>query len=310
LKTRGSGFISILPTLTFVTLFTYLPSAFGAGEACSIVFSDLESQRNAKIAHDSITADLFSGEIIEVRRFNENDNKHALFMVKIRATDPYTGNVRYREAFFKPRVWGDEDGWARTPMEYVGYFLNLRLKMDYVPPTAYRRGLNIEMDGQKFTEGSLLIKASGFRPVASFPNAKFPISHDGIISDNRILNVIMQNQDGHTWNMGTAKHWVDGKEEPIFLDFAGSMRQGTNVSMTNYPAFGNTAPVTKVRASTLLALRQLNKADLQPLVSAGFISDGESNQMLNITKGIVAYFDGLIGQAKQKGKLNEVLLDE
>ncbi|MGZ3653398.1 MAG: hypothetical protein ACXWSC_19690, partial [Bdellovibrionota bacterium] len=124
-------------------------------------------------AHDAITRDLFNGRITSVRRFSQNDNKHGLYVVQIEAVDHVTGEVRQREAFFKPRTWGDEDGWARAPMEYLAYDLNRKLDMDYVPPTAYRRGLHVEADGQVFTEGAFILKAPEFKALAALPGEKF-----------------------------------------------------------------------------------------------------------------------------------------
>jgi hypothetical protein len=202
--------------LFFVLASAETARATASTDACIRVFTPIENIGTAKVAHDSITADLFNGEIIYIERFSENDNKHSLYRVTMQGKDPYTGELRTRDAFFKPRVFGDDGGFARAPMEYVGYFLNRLLEMDYVCPTAYRRGLNIEIDGQKFTEGAFILKAPDFKPLADLPNEKFPVHHDGVISDNRVLNVLLKNQDAHYWNLGLAKHWVDGNRRPVF----------------------------------------------------------------------------------------------
>lgn len=58
--------------------------------------------------------------------------------VRTQLQDPAT--ARRVRAIYKPRVYGDADGWHRTPMEFVAYRLNLLLGLDLVPPTAYRCG--------------------------------------------------------------------------------------------------------------------------------------------------------------------------
>jgi hypothetical protein len=248
------------------------------------------SYANFSEAHKAITHDLFNGEIVTIKRFGENDNKHSLYLVQLKTYDQATGEVRFREAFFKPRVWGDEDGWARSPMEYVAYYLNLKLGMDYVPPTAYRKNLNLSVDGHNFFEGSFILKAPNFRPMASLPSERFASSHDEIISDHRIINVLLQNKDGHYHNLGIGSHWLDGSDHPVFIDWGASLRTGTNVTIDNYPAYGNSALVTHVRKPTLDALRNLTSDDLASLVRDGFISQDEAHKILLRRDEIVSYF--------------------
>lgn len=242
-------------------------------------------------AHQSITHDLYRGEIFEIHPFAENGNQSELLWVKLRSHDPYTGDTRIREALFKPRVWGDGDGWSRTPMEYVAYALNLALGMDYVPPTAYRRDLYIENNGRVFTEGALIFYAPGFRPLAEFAYERFPFAHEAIISDNRVLNVLLQNKDAHYWNLGMARHWVDGRDRPIFIDFGASHRHGTQVTLHHFNAFGNSQPVDRIRPQTLAGLKNLGRSHLDPLVAGGFISHHERDKILRIRQGIIEYFE-------------------
>ncbi|MGZ3739646.1 MAG: hypothetical protein ACXVB9_09755 [Bdellovibrionota bacterium] len=252
-------------------------------------------------AHDAITRDLFNGRITSVRRFSQNDNKHGLYVVQIEAVDHVTGEVRQREAFFKPRTWGDEDGWARAPMEYLAYDLNRKLDMDYVPPTAYRRGLHVEADGQVFTEGAFILKAPEFKALAALPGEKFAAAHDAVISDNRVLNVLMHNQDGHYWNLGSGKHWVDGEAHPVFIDWGASLRPGTKVSLTEYHAYGNSSPVDTVSRKTFEALQRLKAEDFRGMVDSNILSWDEAHQILGRRDGIVAYFKGIQEQEVKLG---------
>ena len=266
------------------------------------VFDDPRHKPSSRSAHDAITADLFNGRIIEFEPFTKDDNKQALFRVKIEAKDPYTGQLRYREAMFKPRVWGDGDGWARAPMEYVGYNVNRLLKMDYVPPVAYRKGLDLKWGEAQFTEGAFIHFSPEYVALAKLKGEAFPVIDEGVISDSRVLNVILQNKDAHNKNLGLGRHWVDGKQRPVFLDFGASLRAGTNVSVTDFPVFGNSKRVTRIRQSTLEALRTMNFESFRKLVEAGLINEGEAWQMDKIRYGVLSHFEALIKKAQDEGR--------
>jgi hypothetical protein len=288
-----------------IGIFLLLLTPGARSSVCSRIVDE-----GSRIAHDAITHDLYFGEIQDVRGFSENDNKQQLYLATVRGFDPLTGQARYRDAFIKPRVWGDGDGFARTPMAYVAYFTNRLLEMDYIPPTAYRKGLSIQMDHETFHEGAVIYRVPGFQTVAALPFERFPADNEAILSDSRVISVLLQNQDAHIKNMGIGQHWVDGSIQPVFIDFDASMRNGTNVSMTDYPAWGNSQPVTKIRRKTFLALKKMSKADLQPLVDANFISENERYQMVAIGGGIVAYFQNLIDKAVARGgSVDEVFIE-
>lgn len=256
-------------------------------------------ENNQSLAHSAITHDLYEGEITSIRRFSENDNRNEIFLVTIKG-DPT------REAIFKPRIFGDIDGWARTPMEYVAYFLNRKLGMDYVPPTAYRKGLNLKFEDKVFTEGSFSFKAPEYKAMSKLENQTFQVSGEEILSDHRVLSVLLENPDGHFKNLGLGRHWVDGVERPVFLDWNACLRPGTDISMTKYTATGNTLPVTKIRQETLDHLKNLSREDFKPIVEVNFITPEEVNRILVRRDEILKYFDDLIKNAKSK---EEVVID-
>jgi len=244
-------------------------------------------------AHGAITSDLFNGKIVSIKRFSENDNRNSIFKVEIKGRDPFTGEIRVREAIFKPRFWGDADGWARTPMEYVAYELNLKLGMDIVPPTAYRKGLNFNMNGIQITEGAFLYKVPEFTPMSKFSTFSYGLSEAAIISDNRVLSVLMQNVDAHANNLGMGRHWVDGKMRPVFIDWSASLRKEANVFMDQYEAFGNSDIVNKIRPSTYESLQKLGPSDFLSMVEAKFITNEEVLAILGRRDKILEYFDEL-----------------
>lgn len=273
-----------------------------ANSLCSELFNDqAKHQKGVFDAHASIAADLYTGRITSVRRFKENDNRNLLFLVTIEAKNPYSGRLRHREAFLKPSIWGDSNGFARAGMEFFAYPFNRLLDMDYVPPAAYRRDLSIDSGGIHLTQGALIFKASEYTPMAAFDQRRYPSAdadyHDAVVSDHRILAVLLQNGDGHYWNMGHAKHWVDGKIRPAFIDWGASLRPGTNATVANYKPYGegNTDPVTRVRVQTLAALKRLTFEDLERYIGE-FISKDEAHGIMANRNAIVSYFENLIAE--------------
>lgn len=62
--------------------------------------------------------------------------------------------------------------------------------------------------------------------------------------------------------------------------------------MRKYPAFRNSEPVSKIRAPTLSALKNLSREKLQELNE--FLSEEEISALLQRRDGIVSYFEKLI----------------
>jgi hypothetical protein len=294
-------------TLCFLIFSSSASKILNAEELCgdlksAQVFDDPHYKVGSASAHAAITADLFGGEIIELRPFSENNNQQALFRVKIRARDPYSGQIRYRDAMFKPRVWGDAGGFARAPMEYVAYSLNRMLEMDYVPPTAYRKGLNLEWGGQKFTEGAFIHFSPQFFPLVKMQGEYFPYIDEAVVSDSRVLNVILQNRDAHNRNLGSGVHWVDGRTRPVFLDFGAALREQGGLSIDHFPVFGNSKKVNRIRRQTLGALRKMSFESFRPLIQSGLISEGEAWAMDGTRYGIMSHFKGKIANARANGR--------
>lgn len=263
-------------------------------------------------AHAAITHDLFNGQIISLQPFSENQNQNTIFMVKVLNRDQLSGRVTVRDAIFKPRNYGDNDGYGRTPMEYVAYFLNRMLGMDYVPPVAYRRSLNLVHMGRRMTEGALIFFSPDFEAMANLPHQALTESYEAILSDHRILNVLLQNEDGHSKNLGLARHWVDGNVRPIFLDFSAGFRVNRPyLSMTKYPAPGNSDPVYRIRRGTFENLKKLQMEHFLPLIQGDLITTEEVQTLLSIRSGIVSFFQNLNDQELQFGhSISKVFIEQ
>jgi len=246
-------------------------------------------------AHRDITTDLYNGEIVEAAPFSANGSRTALFRVAVR--NPQTGRVR--QAIFKLRMWGDNDGWNRTPIEYVAYELNRMLDMDYVPPVAYRR--EIDVDFQRRPEGALVDLVEGARPIYDVPVAEWGMRQDLLLSDTRVLDVLLQNSDRHRDNFLVGRHWATGRQMPVLIDQGAGLRPGAVVRMEDDNAFG-TGAVHVVRRSTLDALRRLDRPTMQARFGE-FVSDRELGEILERRDRIVGYFDTLI---RERGEPNVV----
>lgn len=269
---------------------------------CKVIFSSKtasgrsilvrKNERNESVAHEAITTDLYNGVVVEGRSFSENGNQNSMFEVKL--YNSKTG--RYRVALFKPRFYGDGNGWNRVPMEYVAYELNLLLGMDLVPPAAYRR--NLRIGDNHYSEGAVLFKVPDTHPLrrvkSQFWDSEVSykkIDKDLFLSDTRVLDVLLQNPDRHIDNFMRGKHWVDGFYRPFLIDHAASLRRGTDIRLNQTDAFG-LGPINVFRRSTFEALKRLNKDAFSPLRE--FLSEREISQILQRRDQIISYIENKI----------------
>lgn len=238
-------------------------------------------------AHQRITRELFNGDI-EV----EHDlHLGVVWKVKLKNVDPVTGEVVVTDAILKARVPGDKrtwdapdyyNGYGRTPMEYVGYFVNRLLGMDVVAPTAYRRGLNLQLpNGRVVTEAALI----HYVPDLTTQVFELPIS-----SDAKVLAGVIRDNDLNVLNYGSGVHWVDGKLHDVKIDMAaaGSGMHGIG---------GSPPGVDSIRRSVYEALKKWSAEDLRPVVDAGFISWKEAESYIENGRRIVARIDDLVATA-------------
>ena len=267
-----------------VTKFRILATAgFPTGEIRTLLRRGIAGADAVDAAHHAIAHDLFNGRVVDAWPFNMNDNNTELWWVKLH--NDKTG--RSRKAIFKPRIWGDNEGWGRNPIEYVAYALNRMLGMDYVPPVAYRR--NIEAAFQHFPEGAVTYFVPDAHVLKGVPEDQWGYDKELFLSDTRILDVLIQNSDRHKGNYIRGKHWVDGKYRAMLIDHGAGFRQGASVTMEHENAF-RTGKVRKVRKRTFEALKGLNFDWLKREIGE-FVSDDEIRAVLSRRDGIIRYFE-------------------
>eukprot|EP00245_Coleochaete_scutata_P001380 TRINITY_DN11688_c0_g1_i2.p1 TRINITY_DN11688_c0_g1~~TRINITY_DN11688_c0_g1_i2.p1 ORF type:complete len:733 (-),score=140.77 TRINITY_DN11688_c0_g1_i2:561-2759(-) len=242
--------------------------------------------------HRSLVNILKNGRVISAKP-NEPPSKfgHESFITDL--VDSRTGQKI--EAMFKPRVEGDADGWHRAPVEYVAYELNLMLGMDYVPPVAYRKG-GVVLGDRQFEEGAFIYYVSNTRPLKRVAAAGWGVSVARLLSDTRILDVLLNNSDRHHGHFLYGDHWADGKPRPVLIDHAAGFRKEAVVAMEHENAF-QTGAVRCVVAKTYLRLRFLEKE----MVASKFrevLSHTEISALMERRDQILSYLDQLV---KERG---------
>ena len=237
-------------------------------------------------ADKAILNDLYNGRIVEAHPFGANQNTGSLWKVKVE----HNGNTRW--AVFKPREYGDREGWARTPMEVTMYKLNRILGMDMVPPTAYRR--NVTLNGRNFGEGALMVWVDDSHGVNNVAKKHWKPKHEAFASDLRILQILGRDADHQNANnVLRGKHWSDGKYRMIKVDNEACMRPGSYLELQHSSSIWG--QVFRFNKTTYNRLVELNFNDLKADVGE-FMSDGEIRDWLKTRDGLV----NLIGHLRRE----------
>ncbi|GAX75953.1 hypothetical protein CEUSTIGMA_g3396.t1 [Chlamydomonas eustigma] len=210
------------------------------------------------------------------------------------------------QALFKPAIEGDGEGWHRVPIEAAAYHLNLLLGMDCVPPAVFRSACDV--DWQHFDRGGAFIYwCSAATGLSKVPPREWGCHPDVMLSDTRILDVLIQNSDRHEGHFMWAEHWAKGaykagrvshdawrgRMHPILIDQAAGFRPEAFVSLEHENAFGS-GPTNTISSKTYMRLRFL---DL-PAVTAAlgeYISPEEIRSLLRRKDEILHHFDTLVG---------------
>ena len=242
-----------------------------------------------RVRHAELRAVMVAGKIVQAAP-TEPPSQFGHISYQVRLKDRYTGRVV--RTLFKPRVYGDAEGWHRAPIEWVAYELNLMLGLDLVPPVALRN--DVDVDGKHFDEGAFIYFVEGARVLEEVPEAEWGVDKERLLSDTRILDVLLQNSDRHMGHFMHAPHWDGGVPGPFLVDHAAGFRQDAYVSLEHENAF-RTGPVTRIAASTYLRLRFLDSQSLTDAF-AGVLSGRELRALVHRRNQILAYFDALVAE--------------
>ncbi|KXZ54005.1 hypothetical protein GPECTOR_5g116 [Gonium pectorale] len=285
--------------------------------------------------HRGVCQVLRHGTIRDAKR-SENDFGHVSYLTTLE--DKTTG--RRIRAAFKPRVEGDCEGWHRVPIEVAAYQLNLLLGMDVVPPAVWRQ--EADVDWTHYPGGGAFIYwCANARQLNCVPMHDWNMQPAVLLSDTRILDVLIQNSDRHAGHFLYAEHWADGdyapqraqqqqaprsaspsskagsgssggggldggwrgRLSPVLIDHAAGFRHDAFVSLDHENAFC-TGPTRVISARTYLRLRFLDAPSLRS-VMGGAISEEEIGALLARRDAILEFFDRLV---VEKG-YDKVVLD-
>jgi hypothetical protein len=271
-------------------------AGFSSKDVDVLIRTGVAGSSGVDAAHYAICVDLFNGRVVDAHPVNLNDNNTQIYWTRL--YNDQTG--RAREALFKPRSYGDNDGWGRNPMEYVAYALNRMLGMDLVPPVAYRR--NVELDYKHFGEGAMIYMVPDAHLLKGVPEQEWGHRKDLFLSDARILDILIQNPDRHRGNYIRGRHWVDGAYRPMLIDHGAGLRQGTYLTLDMNNAF-LTGGVEKIRRRTFDALKTLHYDWLRDQVGE-FLSHDEIRGILERRDQIVGHFEHRI---RERGWENVVV---
>ena len=280
----------------------------------------------AETQHGDIQRILQNGKVIWVEAMGEVMGKYGHPCYRLRLQDDKdaeSDTPRVIDCVFKPALEGHGDGWHRAPMEYVAYKLSRMLGMDLVPPAAYRNPEEgIQVDYKTFNEGAFLYWVDGADDLCKTGDYDTAVRTgcwgEGvdprvILSDTRVLDVLLQNSDRHEGHFLFGRHWTEGglpkgggltdkgqlflsgsQYRPTLIDHAAAFRKEAFVAMDHENAF-QTGPTTVVRAKTYLRLRFLDHAAIKREFG-WFLSGEEQLQLLERRDTILEYLDRLVAE--------------
>jgi hypothetical protein len=175
------------------------------------------------------------------------------------------------------------------------------LGMDYVPPVAYRHHINAS--GYYFAEGSLQFFCPDAHMLSSASESLWGIRKDLLLSDTRILDVLIQNSDRHMGNILRGQHWRDGQYRPILIDHAAGFRPGAYVKLSHDNAF-RTGGVAVIREITWRQLNALSRENLREFRE--FLTRSERDAILRRRDGIIRHFADLL---EKRGRNTVIIPD-
>jgi len=261
-----------------------------------------KKRRNADrdASHRELVWLLQHGEIVSSRRSDHSSEfGHDSFLVELE--DRESG--RRIKALFKPKSEeGETSGWHRVEVERVAYSLNRLLGMDYVPPSAVRKG-EILVDGKEFHEGCFTYFVEGAKQLSEVSTDLWDTSKEVFLSDTRILDVLIHNSDRHHGHFLFGKHWIQGDSLSMgdqeaemmcafLIDHAAGFRQEACVRLDHENAF-MTGPTRVISARTYIHLRYLTAEVLEAKLTP-YLALSEIYEVIRRKEAILDYFDGLV----------------
>ena len=173
--------------------------------------------------------------------------------------------------------------------------------------------------------------------LSDVPCERWGVSKDLLISDTRILDVLLQNSDRHAGHFMSAEHWAKGeytgnqgqsgrqraghlrnggngasaeqgswvgRRSCLLIDQAAGFRPEAYVTLDHENSF-QTGPCRKIGAKTYMRLRFLDAAAVNEAVGH-LITREEIAQLIERKEKILQFFDHLV----EKNGYKEVVIEE
>ena len=252
---------------------------------------DLRKQRRVESSrdrHHELCFALHHGKILSAQQSDhESEFFHESYLVEVE--DPKT--KQRLKALFKPKSEdGEATGWHRIGGEVAAYHLNLLLGLDLVPPTVMRKG--IVVGDRVHDEGCLTLFIDKAEQLNQVDPQVWGWQKDLILSDTRILDVLLHNSDRHHGHFLYGDHWIGETPAPFLIDHAASFRKEACVRMDHENAF-LTGPTKRISARTYLHLRYLSHELLEAKLSHQ-LTGAEICELNGRKEAVLDYFDGLV----------------
>jgi hypothetical protein len=88
----------------------------------------------------------------------------------------------------------------------------------------YRKS-GIDVDYRHFDEGAFIYYVPKTKPLKKVPAANWGVSVARLLSDTRVLDVLLNNSDRHSGHFLYGEHWADAKMCPVLIDHAAGFRR-------------------------------------------------------------------------------------
>eukprot|EP00270_Netrium_digitus_P020370 TRINITY_DN8385_c0_g1_i2.p1 TRINITY_DN8385_c0_g1~~TRINITY_DN8385_c0_g1_i2.p1 ORF type:complete len:178 (+),score=51.06 TRINITY_DN8385_c0_g1_i2:133-666(+) len=165
------------------------------------------------------------------------------------------------------------------------------LGMDYIPPVAYRKG-GVDLHSHRYEEGAFIYFVPNAQQLSQIPPSNWGVSVARLLSDTRVLDVLLNNSDRHVGHFLFGEHWAHGKHRPILIDHAAGFRKDAVVTLQHENAF-MTGPVHCVSAKTYLRLRFLEK-DVVAAKFSSALSEREVADLMKRKDEVLTLLDNLV----------------
>lgn len=88
----------------------------------------------------------------------------------------------------------------------------------------YKSG-GVDVNYKHYHDGAFVYFVPSTKHLRRVPATKWGVSVALLLSDTRILDVLLNNSDRHHGHFLFGEHWADGKMKPVLIDHAAGFRK-------------------------------------------------------------------------------------